>query len=71
MKTHICDHCNTCFIKLGREYKCFINQNSYYTFSPFVIIKIYGFEEKKEMTLDIIVNPQWPEVEGLMVVISG
>ena len=64
MKTHICDHCNTCFIKLGREYKCFINQNSYSTFSPFVIIKRHRFEEKKEMTLNIMVNLQWTNVDG-------
>ena len=31
-------------------------QNSYSTFSPFVIIKKHEFKEKKKVTLDIIVN---------------
>jgi len=44
------------------------NQNSYSTFSLFVIIKRLRFKEKKEMALDSRVNPQWTEVEGLTVV---
>ena len=51
MKAHICDHQNTCFIKLEKQYKCFINQNSYSTFSPFFTIKKHEFEEKKENNL--------------------
>ena len=50
------------------DYKCVKNQNSYSTFSPFGIIKRHGFEEKKEISMDVMVNPQGMEVEDLMVV---
>ena len=40
------------------------NIKSYSTFSPFVIIKRHGFEEKKEVRI----NLQRMEVKGWMVV---
>ena len=68
MKTHIRDHQNTCFIENIDKYKCFTNQKSYSTFSPFIIIKRCRFEEKKKMTLNIIVNLQWTKVEEQLMV---
>ena len=43
-------------LKKKHEYKCFINKISYSTLSSFVIIIRNGFEEKKEMTMDMLVN---------------